>query len=148
MIRFKFLLRTSLILLTEIIFTDLEGSLIYIHHISFHSSKYHRFNRNPFKLFFAKIELPLLLKALSQVCNNFWQLKALYKWSKILFISPQKLFSFSRYLNFCLDFLVMYQNGLIRKIKLMSNWREGLVNKQSQYTYCPISREVEAINRI
>ena len=25
-----------------------------------------------------------------------------------LFISPQKLFSFSRYLSFCLDFLVMY----------------------------------------
>ena len=30
-------------------------------------------------------------------------------------ISPQKLFSFTRYLSFCLDFLVMYQNGLIKK---------------------------------
>ena len=77
MTRFKFLLQTSLILLTEIIFTDLEGRLIYIHHISFHSSKYHHFNRNPFKIFFAKIELPLLLKALSQVYDNFWQLKTL-----------------------------------------------------------------------
>ena len=31
-------------------------------------------------------------------------------------VSPQKLFSFSRYLNFCLDFLVMYRKGLIKKI--------------------------------
>ena len=28
---------------------------------------------------------------------------------KVLFISPQKLFSFSRYLSCCLDFMVMYQ---------------------------------------
>ena len=34
----------------------------------------------------------------------------------MLFISPQKLFSFSRYLSFCLDFLVMYQKGLIKKM--------------------------------
>ena len=39
-----------------------------------------------------------------------------------LFISPQKLFSFSRYLSFCLDFLVMYRNGLIKKIRLISNF--------------------------
>ena len=40
----------------------------------------------------------------------------------MLFISPLKLFSFSRYLNFCLEFLVMYQRGLIRKITLISNF--------------------------
>ena len=34
----------------------------------------------------------------------------------------QKLFSFSRYLIFSLDFLVMYRNGLIRKIRLISNF--------------------------
>ena len=34
----------------------------------------------------------------------------------MFFISAQKLFSFSRYLSFCLDFLVMYQNSLIKKI--------------------------------
>ena len=40
----------------------------------------------------------------------------------MLFISSQRLFPFSRYLyNFCLDFLVMYQNGLIKKIRLISN---------------------------
>ena len=62
------------------------------------------------------------LKAHSHVWDNFWQLKALWKWWKMLFISPQKLFSFSRYLSFCLDFLVMYRNGLIKKIKLISNF--------------------------
>ena len=31
----------------------------------------------------------------------------------MLFMSPQKFFSFSRYLSFFLDFLVMYRTGLI-----------------------------------
>ena len=31
---------------------------------------------------------------------------------------PQKLLSFWRYLSFCLDFLVMYRKGLIKKIKV------------------------------
>ena len=47
------------------------------------------------------------LKAHSQVWDNFWQLEALSKWWKVLFISPKKLFSFSRYFNFCFDILVM-----------------------------------------
>ena len=63
----------------------------------------------------------------------------------MLFISHQKL---SRYLSFCLDFLVMQQNGLIRKIRLVSNFkRHSLVNEQLQYTYCPISSEAKAINQ-
>ena len=33
----------------------------------------------------------------------------------MFFISSQKLFSFSRYLNFCLDFLVMQKNRLDEK---------------------------------
>ena len=41
---------------------------------------------------------------------------------KMLFISPQKLFSFSRYLSFCLDFLEIYQNSMIKKIRLISNF--------------------------
>ena len=36
----------------------------------------------------------------------------------MLFVSPQKLFSFLRYFSFCLDFLVMYRKGLIKKIKI------------------------------
>ena len=39
-----------------------------------------------------------------------------------MLLMPQKLFSFSRYLSFYLDFLVIYQNGLIRKIRLISKF--------------------------
>ena len=35
----------------------------------------------------------------------------------MLFILPQKLFSLSRYLSVCLDVLVIYRKGLIKKIK-------------------------------
>ena len=38
----------------------------------------------------------------------------------MLFISPEKFFLFSRYLSFCLDVLVMFRNGLNKKIKLVS----------------------------
>ena len=48
------------------------------------------------------------LKEHSQVWDNFWRLKALLKWWKILFVSPQKVFSSSRYLNFCIEFLIMW----------------------------------------
>ena len=41
---------------------------------------------------------------------------------KNAFYLPQKLFSFSRYLSFCLYFLVMYRNSLIKKIRLISNF--------------------------
>ena len=40
----------------------------------------------------------------------------------MLFISPQKLFLFAKHLNICLGFLVMYQNSLIRKMRLISNF--------------------------
>ena len=49
----------------------------------------------------------------------------------MLFISPQKLFSFSRYLNFCLDFLIKYKNGLIRKIRLISKLMTSQPGKQT-----------------
>ena len=57
-----------------------------------------------------------------QLCDLFLPpgIKGL-KWRKML-MSPQKLFSFSRYLSFCLDFLVMYRNGLVKKIRLISNF--------------------------
>ena len=59
----------------------------------------------------------IILNAHSQIWDSFWQLTFLWKWWKMLFISRQKWFSFSRYLSFCLDFLVVY---------------------------CPISQEVKA----
>ena len=42
-------------------------------------------------------------------------------------------------------FCLVEKNGLIRKIRLVSNpWRHNQVNKQLQYTHCPISHEVKA----
>ena len=64
----------------------------------------------------------MLFKGTLSGLRQFWQMKVLQKWWKMLFISPQKLFMFSRYLSFCLDFLAMYQNGLIKKIRLISNF--------------------------
>ena len=40
----------------------------------------------------------------------------------MLFISLEKLFSFSRYLDFCLDFFVLPKNSLIIKIRLISTF--------------------------
>ena len=54
----------------------------------------------------------------------------------MFFISPQKLFSFSRYLNFCLDFLVMWKNSLIRKIKLISKF----VTSIAKHIFTNVSR--------
>ena len=72
-------------------------------------------------------------------------MKDFKKWWKVLFISSSKLFWFSRHLNFCLDFLVMSKNCLIRNMRLIPYlWRHNLVNKQLQYTYCPTSHKVKA----
>ena len=49
----------------------------------------------------------------------------------MLFILPQKLFLFSRYLSFRLDFLVFWQNGLIRKIRLTSKFMTSQPDKQT-----------------
>ena len=62
----------------------------------------------------------------------------------MLFILPSNLFSFSRYLNFCVDILVIKKNALIRKISL---WCHNPGHKQLEYTYCPVSQEVKAIRQ-
>ena len=49
----------------------------------------------------------------------------------MLFISPKKLFLFLRYLSFCLDFLFMYQNSLIKKIRLTSNFLTSQPREQT-----------------
>ena len=49
----------------------------------------------------------------------------------MLFISPYKFFSFSRYLIFCLDILVIYRNGLIRKIRLFSKFMTSQPRKET-----------------
>ena len=48
----------------------------------------------------------------------------------MLFILPQKLFSFSRYLSFYLDFLAVYRKGLIKKIRLISNFTTSQPGQQ------------------
>ena len=53
----------------------------------------------------------------------------------MLFISPQTLFSFSRYLGFCFDFMVTKQNGLIRKIRLMPNFMTSQPGQQTIVTH-------------
>ena len=49
----------------------------------------------------------------------------------MLFISRKKLISFSRYLSFCLDFLAIYKNGLIRKTRLISKFMTSQPGKQT-----------------
>ena len=62
------------------------------------------------------------LKVALSGLRQFLGTKSPLKLMKNVFISPQKLFPFSRYLSFCLDCLVMYQNGLIKKTRLISNF--------------------------
>ena len=45
----------------------------------------------------------------------------------MVFISPQNLFSFSRYSSFCLDFLVMHRKGLVKKIKVNFKFYDVIV---------------------
>ena len=49
----------------------------------------------------------------------------------MLFIPPERLFLFSRYLNFCHDFLIMQKNGLIRDLRLISKFMTLLPGKQT-----------------
>ena len=56
------------------------------------------------------------------VLSGLWQFLATgspLKLVKMLFISPQKLFLFSRCSNFCFDFFIMQKNGLIKKVTLI-----------------------------
>ena len=57
-----------------------------------------------------------------------------FKMMKNAFHFTLKAFFVLKVLRFCLDFLVIYKNGLIRKMRL-------------QYTYCSISQEVKTIRQ-
>ena len=61
-----------------------------------------------------------MLLILNGVSRKRCTLRPETKWWKMLFISPQNPFSFSRYFSSCLDFS-MYWNGLIKKIRLIWN---------------------------
>ena len=75
------------------------------------------------------------LKSLFQVWDNFYQLKDLWKWWKCLFFHLFQLFSFSRYLNVCLYFLVMNKNGLIKKARLISTFMTSERGKPTTTIY-------------
>ena len=67
---------------------------------------------------------------------------------KNAFYFTLKLFLFSIYLNFCLDFLVINKNGLIRKIRLISKFMGSQPVKETiAMPYSPISQEVKAIRQ-
>ena len=53
----------------------------------------------------------------------------------MLFLLLQKLFSFLRYLNCCLDFSITYKNGLIRKVRLISEFMTSPLEKQTIAIY-------------
>ena len=63
--------------------------------------------------------------------REFLTIESPLKLMENAFISPQKLFSFSRNLDFCLDYSVMQQNNLIRKIRLISNSMASQSGKQT-----------------
>ena len=65
----------------------------------------------------------------------------------MLFISPLKLFSLSKHLSFCLDFLDMYKNGLIIKIRLIPKFTTSQTGSKTFAIYYPISQEVKAIRQ-
>ena len=48
-----------------------------------------------------------LIKGALSGLRQFLAIESPLKMMKNTFISPQKLFSFSRYLSFCLDFLIL-----------------------------------------
>ena len=57
-------------------------------------------------------------------------------------------FSIFLYIYFCLDFLVMYKNALIRKIRLLSKFMVSRPGKQTiAIHYCPISQKVKTIRQ-
>ena len=52
-------------------------------------------------------------------------------------------------IKFCLDFWSRRENGLIRKIRLISKFMTfNRVNKQLQYIYCTIPHEVKATRKL
>ena len=65
----------------------------------------------------------------------------------MLFISRQKLFSFSRYLNFCIDFSVIWKKGLIRN-RLIPKFMTSQPGKQTIAIYILINISRSDSNQI
>ena len=86
----------------------------------------------------------LLLKGPLSGLRKFLATESPLKVIKKAFYFPLKALFVLKIFKFCVDFLVMYENGLIRNIRLILKFRRhNVLNKQLQYTYCPISQEVK-----
>ena len=79
------------------------------------------------------------ISGLSQFVSTESALKVM---KNAFYLNTLKALSFSRYLKFCLDFLVMCKNGLIGKIRPISNFVTSLTGKQTiaLHTLSNISR--------
>ena len=66
-------------------------------HLGLLKSNATQLNRNMSKVIKRFKQSLKSLKMTSEVWDNFWQLKALWKWWKMLFLSPQKLFLYWRF---------------------------------------------------
>ena len=69
-------------------------------------------------------------------------------WPKIIIISHLKLFSFSRCLNFCLEFLVVLKNGWIRKIRLISKFMTSQPGQQTIAIHILINISISKANPV
>ena len=78
---------------------------------------------------------PLVLKGVLSILRQFLATESPLKVMRNGFVSSQKLFSFSRYFSFCLDCLVIQQNDLIRKIRLISNFMMSQPGQQTIVTH-------------
>ena len=76
--------------------------------------------------------------------------KVIWKWLKMLFISYWKLFSFSKYLGFFLDFWLCRKNGhgLIRKIRLIFKTYGATIWLTNNYNYNMHMRSRHALNKL
>ena len=75
--------------------------------------------------------IPCPLKSALSSLRQFLATESSVKMPKMLFMSPEKLFLFSRYFNFCLDILIVQKKGLIGKIRLISKFMMSQSGKQT-----------------
>ena len=73
----------------------------------------------------------LPLKGALQGLRQFLAIESPLKMMKNAFYFTLKTFSFSRYLNVCLGFLVKREKGLIRKIRLISEFMTSQTANQT-----------------
>ena len=73
----------------------------------------------------------LLFKGALSDLRDFLATESPLKLMKSAFYFASKAFPLSRYLSFCLDFFVLYQNGLVKKIRLISNFLTSQTGKQT-----------------